>query len=114
MALQIPTVQPFTPHGEPNALSQKWEKWKKSFQYFIEASGITAEARKKALLLQLVGTDTQDIFETLNPAKNSYESALAALDTHFAVRKNIAFERSIFHKARQHSNESIGQIFDNI
>ena len=42
--------------------------------------------------LHLVGPETQDIFQTLTPADQSYDSALAALDTHFEVQKNVPFE----------------------
>ena len=29
MALQIPTVPPFKPYGDQNAVAQRWAQWKK-------------------------------------------------------------------------------------
>ena len=107
--LQIPAVSPFQPHGDTNTIAQRWTKWKKSFNYFLAASGVTEEARKKALLLHLVGSETQDIFDTLTPASDSFQDALKALSDHFEPKKNVTFERSVFHRATQNQNETIEQ-----
>ena len=106
----IPGVQQFNCHGDPSTVSQRWEKWKKSFSYFIAASGINADPRKKALLLHLAGPATQDIYETLTVAADcTIADALTALDAYFIPRKNVPFERSVFHSARQDHGESIEQ-----
>ena len=107
--LQIPAVATFDPHGEPTSVAQRWDKWKKAFEYFVIASGITDDNRKTALLLHLGGAEIQEIFETLTVAENTYEHALTALNDHFKVKKNIPFERSKFLQANQESNESIEQ-----
>ena len=60
------------------------------------------------MLLNLIGLESQDIFETLIVAGNTYADALAALNTHFEVQKNVPYERSKFHQAKQ-TNESIEQ-----
>ena len=77
--------------------------------YFVIASGITDDGRQRALLLHLIGPDTQEIFETLTDQGNTYGESMQALDTHFSVQKNIPFETSKFHQAKQHSQESIEQ-----
>ena len=107
---QIPAVSPFNCHGEPSTISQRWEKWVKSFTYFIKASGVVFPERRKALLLHLLGRETQEIFETLNVDDGaSLEVALEALTNYFVVKKNVPFERSIFHQAKQKDDESIEQ-----
>ena len=45
--IQLPTVPSFDPSGDPNTISQRWNKWKKSFVYYIEASGITNDEQKR-------------------------------------------------------------------
>ena len=45
-------------------------------QYFLGASGITSDARKKATLLYFAGPEVQEIFETLRPTDDGYESVL--------------------------------------
>ena len=107
--LGVPTIPPFKPKGEPTSVAQRWEKWIKSFNYFVDASGITNDNRKKALLLHLAGTDTQEIFDTLTPTEDTFIAALQALNTHFAVTKNVPYERSKLNQARQEPTESIDQ-----
>ena len=113
MALQIPSIPPFNPHGDQNSVSQRWTKWKKRFQYFIIASGGMDAERKHALLLHMVGQDTQDIYDTLvirqAEGQSPYDAAILAFDQHFEVQKNIPFERSVFRTAQQQENESIDQ-----
>ena len=72
-----------------------------SFEYFLDASAITSDAKKKATLLHLIGPEVQEIFDTLTPASESYESTLNALDQHISVQKNIPFERNVFHQCKQ-------------
>ena len=108
--LQIPSILPFSPHGESSQVAQKWSKWKKSFQYFVTASGVRDDGRRKALLLHLVGLQTQEIFETLGVAEDAtYQQSLDAFDGHFDMQRNVSFERSVFHNAKQKENESIEQ-----
>ena len=109
--LQIPSILSFDPHGDPNTTSQRWEKWKKSLGYFITASGITDDNRKQALLLHLIGEETQDIFETYPADKqgsaNNYDCALELFNLHFKVKKNIPYERSTFNRAKQQPGEHL-------
>ena len=100
--LQIPCIPPFSPHGDQNQVAQKWTKWKKSFQYFLTASVVIDGARKKALLLHLISEQSQDIFETLGvPDDATYDATLTALEEHFKIQKNVPYERSVFHSAKQ-------------
>ena len=86
--LQIPSIHPFSPHGESSQVAQKWSKWKKSFQYFVTASGVRDDGRRKALLLHLVGPQTQDVFETLGVANDAtYQESFDAIDGHFNMQR---------------------------
>ena len=110
--LQIPSMLPFNPHGDQNSINQRWAKWKKRFEYFILASGITEDTCQNALLLHMIGQDTQDNFDTLiveTRENETYKASLEALDQNFYVKKNIPFERSIFCAAKQLEKESIEQ-----
>ena len=110
LPLQLPSVPPFSPHGEPNLIAQKWTKWKSSFGYFLTATGVRDDNRRKAMLLHLVGQDTQEVFDTLGVADGAtYDQTLAALDEKFDVPRNVSYERSVFHNARQKEKESIEQ-----
>ena len=86
-----------------------WNKWKKSFVYYIEASGITNDVQKRNTLLHLVGIETQEIFETFQDTGNTYYQAVTKLHEHFNVNKNISYERSVFRDAKQETNQSLDQ-----
>ena len=107
--LDIPSIAPFKTKGKPTSVDQRWEKWLKQFQYFVHASVINTNNRKKALLLHLIRTNSQDIFETLTPPNATDEAALEALNMHFAVTKNLPYERSKLNQARQEASENINQ-----
>ena len=65
------------------------------------------DSQKRAALLHLVGDEVQDIFETLAEVGTTYEQAITKLDIHSDNKKNIPFERCVFHEAGQESGENI-------
>ena len=52
--------------GNPTSVGSRWRRWKRSFQFFIEAKRITNDTQKQALLLHCAGQGVQDIFVTLS------------------------------------------------
>ena len=102
--LQIPAVSPFSPHGDPGAIAQKWVKWIKSFEYFVIASGITDDARKRALLLHLVGQETQDIFERFTATGTTFAEALTKLI--FLLRKMYRLKDLFFTKQNKNKEKA--------
>ena len=46
---------------------------------------------------------------TLTDTGTEYQHALNKLDEHFSIKKNVPFERFVFHSTTQHKSESIGQ-----
>lgn len=79
----------------------------KSFVYFLNTTGIQNDSQKRAAFLYLVGDEVQDIFETLGDVGTTYEQAIIKLDSHFDIKKNIPFERCVFHEADQVLGENI-------
>ena len=108
-ALQIPAIPPFDPNGNQNTIASKWEKWKKSFGYFVSAAAVADDARKRSLLLHLMGQASQEIFDTLPDTGASFDEAINALNAHFSVKKNVPYERSVFHSTKQDTQESTEQ-----
>ncbi|CAC5405090.1 unnamed protein product [Mytilus coruscus] len=91
--LDLPTVQSFDCNGEQSSLSQRWTKWKKSFEYYMTASGVSEGGQKRALLLHLIGQDAQDIFETFTDTGDSFEDAVnenESIDSYVTRLKNLA------------------------
>ena len=93
MDLYLNATPQFNPNGDPSSLGQLWNKWKKSFEYYLQAAAITDKARKRALLLHLTGPEIQEIFETFSETVDDLKTALTKLDNYFCPRKNIPPER---------------------
>ena len=64
-------------------------------------------ARKRAVLLHLAGPEVQDIFLTFTDTGDTYDMAMTKLTKYFALKKNIPFERHLFRKTAQESEEPI-------
>ena len=109
LSIQIPSIGHFDPTGDPNTTAQCWLRWVKSFNYFLIASNVINDQRKRALLLHLIGQESQDIFDTVPSQGTTFDEALIALNTYFEVQKNIPYEQSVFGNAYQESNERIEQ-----
>jgi len=91
-------VPPFDCRADAAALGPRWRRWKRAFDYFLLAKGVTQPAQK-ALLLHMAGFDVQDIFETLaepDVEGDVYVKAVTALGGYFQPRTNIPYERHVF------------------
>ena len=104
--LESPAVPPFCV-SDHRTLAQRWEKWIKSLDYYIRASGVTDQKQKSAILFHLAGPDVQEIFETLPNTGDDYKTALEKLNEYFQPKKNIPFERHVFRQAFQQPDESM-------
>ena len=104
--LELPAIPPFSV-SETSSLAQRWDKWTKSLDYYIRASGISDQKQKRAILLHLAGAEVQEIFKTLPDTGDDYKTALEKLNAHFNPCKNIAFERHVFRQATQSADESM-------
>ena len=56
-------------------------------EYYLQAASIADEARQTALLLHLVGSETQEIFETFSETGDDLKTALAKLDSYFSPKR---------------------------
>ena len=61
------------------------------------------------MLLHLVESETQEIFDTLADTGDTFDTALTVLNNHFSVQKYVPYDRSKFHQAHQEQGESIEQ-----
>jgi hypothetical protein len=104
--LDLPAVPPFSV-SDHRTLAQRWEKWTKSLDYYLRASGVTDQKQKRAVLLHLAGPDVQEIFETLPNTGDDYKTALEKLNEYFQPKRNIPFERHVFRQASQQPDESM-------
>ena len=108
-------THPFDCTGNPTSVGPLWRRWKRFFEFFIKAKGITKDTQKRVLLLHCAGQDLQGIFVTLSdpgPApdgESQYAKTVRLVDAHFLPQVNIPFERNQFRQAKQEESETADQ-----
>ena len=91
-----------------------WPRWKKRFQQFHDASGLSAESEKRQVstLFYCLGEDADDVLVLTNVAEDEhkrYKDIMAKFDDHFKIHRNLIFERARFNKRVQLVGESAEQ-----
>ena len=117
--VKVTPLPPFDCSGDPTSVGPRWKRWKKAFQFYIDGKGVQNNGQKRALFLHSAGMDVQDIFETVNnvpfePAfegdmDNAYKQAVRNLDSYFAPKGNVPYERHIFRSLKQDASETVDQ-----
>lgn len=106
MPLDVSQPPPFSVVEEPSSVSSRWKKWHRTFQFYLDATGVTNAAQKRALLLHVAGPEVQDIFTTLPQPLNTLDEVLTALTTYFSPQVNVRYERVMFRQIKQDSGET--------
>ena len=96
-------LPPFDLTGSASQVAERWKRWKRSYEYYIEGKGVTQAGRKKSQLLHLAGIEFQDLYEDLvdpGPVNAStvddYKVCIRKLDAHFHAEDNVPYERHVF------------------
>ena len=88
----------------------KWSAWKRAFTYCLTANAVTDDKRQVALLLHLGGPELQEVFHA-NTDENvkieALDEAIKILEGYFVPKKNVTYERHVFHKESQKPGEPI-------
>ncbi|XP_037813721.1 uncharacterized protein LOC119604894 [Lucilia sericata] len=95
-------------------VAENWRKFKQNFEIFLEAADLSGEPdqRKVAVLLNAVGEDGLELFQTFNLSsenKKKYQEVLAAFENFCVPEKRIVYERFLFFSR----NQKDGEPFDN-
>ena len=88
-----------------------WPRWKRRFQQFRVASGLTADDAEKQIstLLYCLGEQAEAVLSSTNASEEElkdYDAVVRKFDEFFKVRKNTIFERARFNRRNQHEGES--------
>lgn len=110
MAEMIPTYEIFDVHADGNVF-KRWENWVSRLENLFVAANITADKRKRALLLHYAGKEVYEIFQNLTDTglANDYNTAKEKLCEYFKPKKNTEFEIFEFRKASQKQGETIDE-----
>lgn len=112
MSNSLPPIEKLEIEGDSASLGQRWEKWKRSLNIYLEAIDVATPAKKRATLLLLGGPSLQEIFYNLPGANaqptddnNVFEIALQKLDDYFTPKQSKVYERHVFRLIRQEEGE---------
>lgn len=114
--LSVPAnIKPFNCEVINHQTGLDWERWKTSFEYYIEAAQIGDPSAKKAFLLHYGGEQLQQVYrnlpkELMGPV-DVYKGALMQLDSYFSTHKNEAVETDKFWNIKQESSEVFSQFY---
>ena len=97
----------------------EWPKWKRRFEQFRSASGLSSEEQERQVstLLYTMGEEADDILTSTNITQEHrkiYDRVVAKFDAFFQVRKNVIFERARFNRRSQNNDESVEQFITNL
>ena len=109
MAVQLKPPLPF-PFHQPD----EWQKWKRRFEQFRQASGLSTETKQRqvSMLLYTMGEEAEDTLLSTKISESDqkdYDKVIAKFDSFFQVRKNVIFERARFNRICQKQDESVEQ-----
>ena len=91
-----------------------WPKWRRRFEQYRVASGLSKESeeRQVSTLLYCLGKEAEDILESTgitDEHRKEYSQVLLKFDTFFRVRKNVIIERVKFNRRYQLPEEPAEQ-----
>ena len=94
-------------------IATRWTKYKKRFQNLCVTLNITEDKQKLALLLNYVGEEVYDIYDSLlvPGTDETYDDAINLFDTHFNPQTNTSYEIYVFPSMKQREDENIQQYF---
>ena len=104
--LQLRPPEPFdfkSPDG--------WLKWKRRFEQYRDASGLSGEsdARQVSTLLYCLGEEANDVLASTNISeanKKKFSKVMEKFDGFFKVRHNVIFEGARFNQRNQLAGEA--------
>ena len=96
-------------------LAHEWRKWRKQFEIYFQAAELSkkAEATQVAILLNMTGTEGQEIYDafvfTAGDEGPAVGDVLNKFDDYCNPCKNEVFERHQFWNRDQHEDETVDQ-----
>ena len=116
MEFRNPVPQFMCTAADPSTLASNWERWKRSIELYFAAEEITDASKKVSKLLFYGGLDLQDVYYNNLPKVGTANSSSATtdvykvlidqLDGYFMPKANPTYERYVFGKIVQETNET--------
>ena len=91
-----------------------WPRWRRRFQQFREASGLSEESASKQIstFLYCLGEEAENVLASTNATaedRSDFGRTITKFDDYFKVRKNVIYERARFNRRNQQRGETAEQ-----
>ena len=111
MIIQNPLFEGLKPVSftSSNAL-EDWETFKQKIEWIFDGMDTKSlpSKRKIGILMSKAGDEAVQIYQTLSlPVDSTYDDVIEAFDNYVQLKKNTVFERNVFFKLAQKSDQSI-------
>ena len=102
------------PAAFPFDTPDQWPKWKRRFEQYRVAAGLSKESQERQVntLLYCLGEEAEDILASTNISdddRKQYDAVLSKFDSFFRIRKNVIIERAKFNRRSQLAEEPAEQ-----
>ena len=88
-----------------------WPRWKRRFEHFRIASGLSASEsmQQVSTLLYCIREEAESVLSSTSATeedRKDYKKVLQKFDEHFKVRNNVIYERARFNRRCQRDRET--------
>ena len=93
----------------PKFDGKNYEIFKELLTHYLDATKVTDEKQKLAVLFTCMGTDGYCVYRTIkkDETDTTLAAALTRLEKHYVPQKSVTYERHKFRQRKQGSEESI-------
>ena len=97
--------------GEFESTQETWDSYVEHLELYFAANDIVDAAKKRAVLLTVVGTTTYKLIRNLTaptkPAEIDYKDLVSMVKTHYAPVPSVMVQRFKFHSRVQRQGETV-------
>ena len=111
------SLLPMDLSGSASQVAEKWQKWKRAFEYYAARKGIDNAHKRTSELLHFAAMEVQDILEDLQdpgpiPEKgdNAFKIPIHTVDSYFCVKENIPYEHHVFRQFAPENEETADKV----
>ncbi|KAK7099318.1 hypothetical protein V1264_003469 [Littorina saxatilis] len=118
--MSLPSFPAFVVQGEEGSAGIRWKKWIDKLENMLCGLDVTADDRKKALLLHYAGDEVYEIFDNFSDDQkgvdavtgadntpNTYQVAKKSQTDYFTPKQNVAYDTFKFRGTIQQPSETI-------
>ena len=114
------TMAKFPPPKEFSFIPGDWAAWKELFERYSRATKLSnkEESVRIDCLVYSMGEKADRIFKTFTygsgESADKYDVVIKKFEQYFVPKRNVIYERSIFHARKQSESETVEQYYSDL